>query len=142
MYPLRFLYMALHRTMHLLSTHVHSIVSSYMVDSTGSGRFHSVLILPPLLVVLACQGNFNEDHFRCQQPHCGCSPAASLTGRVLFALWQPLSFTFPQKDCKFYDLFFVKRGKVGLRSHHRPGTPLTVLHGVDTSRYGGVPWGF
>ena len=46
--------------------------------------------------VLACQGSFNEDHFRCQQPHCGRSPAASLTG-YLIARWQPLSFTCPIK---------------------------------------------
>jgi len=87
---------------------MYEIIPIYVVDSTRSVRFVIVLILPPLLVVLACQGNFNEDHFRCQQPHCGRSPAASLTGRLLFALWQPLSFTFPQKDCKFYDIFFGK----------------------------------
>ena len=57
-----------------------------------------VFILPPLLVVLACQGDFNEDLSRRQQPYCGRSPVVSLTGRVLFALWQPLSFTFPHND--------------------------------------------
>ena len=74
-----------------------------------------VFILPPLLVVLACQGDFNEDLSRRQQPYCGRSPAVSLTGRVLFALWQPLSFTFPHKDCKLYDILLVKGGEVGPR---------------------------
>ena len=106
------------------------IIPSYGLDSTGSVRFVIVLILPPLLVVLACQGNFNEDHFRCQQPHCGRSPAVSLTGRVLFALWQPLNFTFPQKDCKFYDILLVKGSEVGPRSHHRQVT----AHGVARGR--------
>ena len=65
------------------------IFPSYALDSTRSVRFLTVFILPPLLAVMACQGDFNEDYFRCQQPHCGCSPAVSLTGRVLFTLWQP-----------------------------------------------------
>ena len=69
---------------------------SYVLDNTGSVRFFIVFILPPLLVVLACQGDFTEDHFRCQQPHCGRSLAVSLTAYVI-ARWQPLSFTFPIK---------------------------------------------
>ena len=88
---------------------------SYVLDSTGSVRFVIVFILPPLLVVLACQGDFNEDLSRRQQLYCGRSPVVSLTGRVLFALWQPLSFTFPQKDCKLYDILLVKGGEVGPR---------------------------
>ena len=78
----------------LLYTNMYVMLPSYVLDSTGSVRFLIVFVLPPLLVVLACQGDFNEDHFRCQQPHCGRSLAVSLTG-YLIARWQPLSFTFP-----------------------------------------------
>jgi len=87
-----------HRRIQLLSIYMYVIFPSYMLDITGSVRFLIVLILPPLLVVMACQGGFDEDHFRCQQSPCGCSPAVSLTGRVLIALWQPLSSTFPVRN--------------------------------------------
>ncbi len=79
----------------VVHNNMYVLFPSYVLDSTGSVRFRVAFSLPPLLIVLACQGDFNEDHFRCQQQHCGRSPAVSLTGRVLFALWQPLSFTSP-----------------------------------------------
>jgi hypothetical protein len=66
--------------MYLLPTYVHLIVSSYVVDTTGQRRFLIVFILPPLLVTVACQGYFDEDHFRCRQLQCSRPPAVSLTG--------------------------------------------------------------
>ena len=119
-----------HRTIHLLSTYMYVIFPSYVLDVTGAVHFLIVLILSPLLVVMACQGDFDEDHFRCQQPQCGCSPAVSLTGRVLFARWQPLSFTFPRRT----DFVRCNIGK-GVRwaqGHTNRQALPTALQGVNS----------
>ena len=56
---------------HLYASHwtvyicMSTMFPSYVLDSIGSVRFLIVFILPPLLVKVACQGYFDEDHFRC-----------------------------------------------------------------------------
>ena len=84
--------------------YMYVIFPSYVLDFTGSVRFLIVLILPPLLVVMAYQGDFTEDHFRWQQPHCGCSPAVSLTSRVLQPLNEQHSLPLIIEEIKKVDL--------------------------------------